>query len=457
MDPRSNKLYRFSLWLIRLRWLGVLCIVLVTFVSSRILEITVCEFSLYIVSAAFLLLNILYRLWLMRIKLYKDRDPTRPLRVFTNFQISLDFFVLTLLLHFSGGIENPFIVYFIFHMVMASIVLTPLESYLQASFAWSLVILLATLEYLSIIQHHPLEGFFTPGLFESRIYLFGTGLVFISTSFLVVYITNSIMMRSRRHEEAYLKANMELEKKDEIKNEYVLRITHDIKGHLAAIQSSLNVLQSKPVGSIRQDCKAFLEIATQRTATLIKFVKDLLYITQLKLSNEFRISHFSIRDSIQKIVADLDSPAKEKSIRIHVEIDDPVDQIFGFQLSIEELITNLLGNAIQYSDQNSVVDLLVKARNKQLLIEIQDHGQGIPDNEQELVFEEFYRGSITRTTSEGTGLGLAISKKIVQTHGGKIWVESGEGKGSKFCFTLPLDDPSQHDKSPVDPLANDPI
>ena len=340
---------------------------------------------------------------------------------------------------------------------MASIVLTPLESYLQASFAWSLVILLATLEYLSIIQHHPLDGFFTPGLFESRIYLFGTGLVFISTSFLVVYITNSIMMRSRRHEEAYLKANMELEKKDEIKNEYVLRITHDIKGHLAAIQSSLNVLQSKPAGSIRQDCKEFLEIATLRTATLIKFVKDLLYITQLKLSNEFRTSHFSIRDSIQKIVTDLGSQAKEKSIHIHVEIDDPVDQIFGFQLSIEELITNLLSNAIQYSDQNSVVDLLVKARNKQLLIEIKDHGQGIPDNEQELVFEEFYRGSITRTTSEGTGLGLAISKKIVQTHGGKIWVESGEGKGSKFCFTLPFDDPSQHDKSPVDPIVNDPI
>ncbi len=292
MDPKSNKLYRFALWLIRLRWLGVLGIVLVTFVSSRILEISVRESCLYIVSAAFLMLNILHRLLLIRIKRRKDRDPAWPLRLLTNFQISTDFIVLTLLLHFSGGIENPFIVYFIFHMIMASIVLSPRESYLQASFAWSLVILLATLEYLSIIQHHPLNGFVTPGLFESRIYLFGTGLVFISTSFLVVYITNSIMMRSRRHEEAYLKANRELEKKDEIKNEYVLRITHDIKGHLAAIRSSLDVLHSKPEGSIRQDCKEFLEIASLRTTTLIKFVKDLLYITQLKLSNEFRTSHF---------------------------------------------------------------------------------------------------------------------------------------------------------------------
>ncbi|MCK4854767.1 MAG: hypothetical protein KAT31_10905, partial [Bacteroidales bacterium] len=123
--PQSNKLYRFALWLIRLRWLGVLGIVLVTFVSSRILEISVREHSLYIVSAAFLMLNILHRLWLMKIKRHKDRDPARPLRLLTNFQISTDFIVLTLLLHFSGGIENPFIVYFIFHMIMASIVLSP--------------------------------------------------------------------------------------------------------------------------------------------------------------------------------------------------------------------------------------------------------------------------------------------------------------------------------------------
>ena len=447
----SIKLYRFALWLIRLRWLGVLGIVLVTFVSSRILEISVREYSLYIVSAAFLMLNILHRLWLMNIMRPKDRDPGWPLRLLTNFQISTDFIVLTLLLHFSGGIENPFIVYFIFHMIMASIVLSPRESYLQASFAWSLVILLATLEYLSIIQHHPLNGFVTPGLFESRIYLFGTGLVFISTSFLVVYITNSIMMRSRRHEEAYLKANRELEKKDEIKNEYVLRITHDIKGHLAAIQSSLDVLHRKPEGSIRQDCKEFLEIASLRTTTLIKFVKDLLYITQLKLSNEFRTSHFSIRDSILKIVADLESPAKEKSIRINVEIDDLVDRIWGFQLSIEELITNLLANAIKYSDHDSVVDLIVKAGQKYVRVEILDQGPGIPANEHELVFEEFYRGSITRASSDGTGLGLAISKKIVQTHGGRIWIESSEGAGSKFCFTLPLDDSFPDHPGPDDP------
>jgi len=446
MEPKSNKLYRFALWLIRLRWLGVLCIFVVTFVSSRILKISVREYSLYIVAAAFLLLNILHRLWLMRITRPGYRDHARQLRLLTNFQISADFFVLTLLLHFSGGIENPFIVYFIFHMIMASIVLSPWESYAQASFAWSMVIVLATLEYLGIIPHYPLNGFVSHSLFESRIYLVGTGLVFISTSYLVVYITNSIVMQSRRHEEAYLKANLELEKKDEIKNEYVLRITHDIKGHLAAIQSSLNVLHSKPEGSIRQDYPEFLQIASLRTATLIKFVKDLLYITRLKLSNEFRTSEFSFRESIEKVVADLASQAREKSIRIHVELDKHVDKLTGLQLSIEEMMSNLLANAIRYSYPDSDVFVKMIPGEDMVRVEIQDEGPGIPAEEQELIFEEFYRGSRTRTSSEGTGLGLAIAKKIVESHKGKIWLESNEGAGSKFCFTLPRVD-SRNDLS----------
>ena len=73
------------------------------------------------------------------------------------------------------------------------------------------------------------------------------------------------------------------------------------------------------------------------------------------------------------------------------------------------------------------------------MFEIHDNGPGIPAQEKKLIFDEFYRGSNIKTNSEGTGLGLAIAKKIVQTHNGIIWVESVEGAGSKFCFSLPLD------------------
>jgi signal transduction histidine kinase len=324
-------------------------------------------------------------------------------------------------------------------MIMASIVLSPRESFLQVTFALILIGIMTFSEYAGLLPHFPLEGFISHDLYKNRIYLLVTGIIFVTTSYLVVYITNSIVIQSRRNEEAYLKANKELKKKDEIKNEYVLRITHDIKGHLAAIHSNLSVLQSRPEGSIGQDSKEFLDRAVRRTSTLIRFIRDLLYITKLKQSGELGSARFSLRESIQKILINLEPQAGKKSIRMHVDLGGDVDQVTGFQLSIEELITNLLGNAIQYSDNGSDVHLVVKKWEKQILVEVQDTGPGISPQEQDLVFEEFYRGSNTRDDTEGTGLGLAIARKIVHTHGGRIWIESAEGRGSKFCFTLPME------------------
>ncbi|HEC43602.1 MAG TPA: hypothetical protein ENI20_12320 [Bacteroides sp.] len=438
MDPKNNRIYRFAFWLIQLRWLGVLCIILVTFISSRLLEISVREISLYILSACFLFLNILFYFWLRRILQRRDHDPAPWLRILTNTQIFADFLALTVMLHFSGGVENPFIIYYIFHMIMASIVLVPRESFIQVTLALLMIGILSLFEYSGILPHYALEGFVSHNLYQSEKYLMATGIIFMSTSYMVVYITTTIVKQSRRHEEAYTKANKELQIKDEIKNEYVLRITHDIKGHLAVIQGSLNVLHKKSKGSFNQEFMEFLETASQRTSVLIRFVKNLLYLTKLKLSNEFVTASFSVRESLKKVVASLEPEAREKSIKVSLEIDETVNQITGFKISIEELIANLLGNAIKYSEQKSQVEVRAKQVRDQVLVEILDKGPGIPSGEIKLVFEEFYRGSNIQRDSEGTGLGLAIANKIVKTHGGRLWVESVEGEGSKFCFTLPL-------------------
>ena len=207
MESTNNKLSRFALWLIRLRWVGVLGIALVTFIASRILKISVREFSLYMVSAGFLGLNIMHILLLRRINRRAVENITPVLKNLIKIQISSDFIALTLMLHYSGGIENPFILFYIFHMVMASIILEPRESFLQVTFALMVLALLIFSESSGILPHYGLTGFVSHQLYQSKIYLLATGIIFTSTSYLVVYITNSIMIQSRRHEAAYMKAN----------------------------------------------------------------------------------------------------------------------------------------------------------------------------------------------------------------------------------------------------------
>ncbi len=115
-------------------------------------------------------------------------------------------------------------------MIIASSIFSTAQSYLYAFFAFFLLASLALLEYFSVIPHYPLEGFISANLYQNTIYVFGAGFVFACTSTLLVFLSHMIITRSIKTEQTYIKTNIELENKDKLKNEYVLRVTHDIKG-----------------------------------------------------------------------------------------------------------------------------------------------------------------------------------------------------------------------------------
>ena len=139
----------------------------------------------------------------------------------------------------------------------------------------------------------------------------------------------------RENEEAYLKANQELERKDAIKNEYVLRITHDIKAHLAAIQSCMSIIVNKTTSSSdKTDYKEFSDRAYNRTKMLSRFIRDLLHITRLKLIDKIKLEEFSVRDIIHKIEEDLKIMSKGKSVDIKLDFEESVDKISAIQVSL---------------------------------------------------------------------------------------------------------------------------
>ncbi len=251
---------------------------------------------------------------------------------------------------------------------------------------------------------------------------------------------NLFFLELQKQEKALREANIKLTEKDRIKDEYVSRVTHDIKGHLAAIQSSLYVAANESVGPLNEKQSNFMDRALKRTGQLTSFVKELLNLTQMRLSGRLEMETFSLPDSISRSLSSIANRAEEKSITVSSNVEPSVGKIVGNEFSINEMITNLLFNAVKYTLENKTVRLEAKSGDNHVRIDIIDTGIGIPADELGNVFGEFFRASnALKTEKEGTGLGLSIVKQIVEQHGGEISVESQEGQGTRFTVILPKD------------------
>ena len=438
VDGLIERLY----WLIKLRWIASTGVVLTVLFAEQVLKVPLNNISLSSIAAFLTIYNLIFTLYLKRLEKNKPAQLILIANRIANVQISLDLLSLTILIHFSGGIENPFIFYFIFHMIIASILLSRRASFLQATFAVFLFMLMVWLEYTGFLKHYCLKGFVLNDLHTNKIYILGMSFVFISTLYLAAYMASSISVRLRQREKSLKEANLLLEEKDRIKSEYVLRVSHDIKEHLAAVQSCVEPVASGITGALNSGQKDLLVRAKDRTDKLLFFVKALLEITQIKLSKNIEMGYFSFKNTVDSAIQFVEAKAKAKGIAIALQMDPGIDLIYGAQIYIEETIANLLANAVKYTSENGKIKIDIKDRLETLLIQISDTGMGIPRDEIPKLFNEFYRATNAKKTErEGTGLGLAIAKQVVERHNGKIWVESEEGKGSTFSIILPKSRP----------------
>ncbi len=244
----------------------------------------------------------------------------------------------------------------------------------------------------------------------------------------------------QKQEKALREANALLRRKDRIKDEYVLRVTHDVKGHLAAIESCLCTGADESSGPLNELQANLIGRAINRTGQLTFFVKELLNLTRMRLGGRMHMEAFSLLNSISQALADVADKAEEKSITISSNIESSVGRIVGNEFSINEMITNLLFNALKYTRENKTIHLEAAGHAHHVRIVFSDTGIGIPEDELEKVFDEFFRATNARESErDGTGLGLSIVKQIVEIHGGTISVESQLGQGSKFTVTIARD------------------
>lgn len=434
-DRLRNRLY----WLIRLRWIAAPGVFLTVLIVTQIFRLSLNTFPIYTITILLVLFNVAYLAILNQSERRKTADAFKMNNRLANLQIFLDLAFLASLIHFSGGIENPFIFYFIFHMIIASILLTRRASFLQATFAIFLFLSVVISEYLGSLPHYCLKGFIPDSLHNNLLYISGVSFVFISTLYIAVYMATSIMNTLREREKSLEEANLLLEEKDRIKSEYVLRVSHDIKEHLSAVESCIAPVTKGITGPLNERQKDLLFRAKNRAEKLLFFVRALLELTRIKLGKAaLKVEDFSFPEVIRGISEDINASAKARGISFDVNIEPSIGTIKGARVYIEEAILNLLANSIKYTPEGGNISLKVMDKGKYIFIQLKDTGIGIPKDELPHVFEEFYRARNAKAREKlGTGLGLSITKEIVELHKGKIWVGSIENKGTSLYIELP--------------------
>jgi PAS domain S-box-containing protein len=220
-------------------------------------------------------------------------------------------------------------------------------------------------------------------------------------------------------------------KVEQFKADFVSSITHDIKSLLLPLTGFLSrVLQGK-YGALEEPVKAKLESVAESASRITQLVENYLNVSRIEAGRlELHLAPVIISDILTGIVG-LYSP------RVRLTVDGPVPAIPADRDYLERVVTNLISNALKFSDENTEVTVGVQAKGSMVTVSVKDAGIGIPAEEIPFIFERYRRGSLGQHEG-GSGLGLFIVKAIVKAHGGDIWVESTVGEGSTFYFALPV-------------------
>jgi two-component system, OmpR family, phosphate regulon sensor histidine kinase PhoR len=231
-----------------------------------------------------------------------------------------------------------------------------------------------------------------------------------------------------------------LKEVEEVKSQFVRMVAHELRAPLGAVEGYLTAYLTGVAGTDPQFNRQMLERARLRTQSLMELVNDLLQFAKLESKKVVRKKELlNMSDIIVNTVELLKQQAASKDLTFQLDIPDSVPLIEADRTEMEQLITNLISNAIKYNVKNGKVLVNIVPDTNYLIVKIADTGIGIEEESLPCIFDEFYRvqGAKTRYTT-GTGLGLSIVKKIVESHFGRIEVESKVDEGTAFTVRLPL-------------------
>ncbi len=234
----------------------------------------------------------------------------------------------------------------------------------------------------------------------------------------------------------------ELEAASQHKSDFLTNMSHELRTPLNAIIGFSQVLREQLFGEVNEKQAEYLDDILTSANHLLALINDVLDLSKVEAGQiELEVAPFSLREALGRGVVMVRERATKDGVQVVLAANPEVDVVPGDERRIRQVIFNLLSNAVKFAPTGGVVDVSTARVDGEVRVAVADTGPGIAPEDQARIFEEFQQTEAGIEQHEGTGLGLSLSKRLVELHGGRIWVDSEIGKGSTFVFTLPAKSP----------------
>jgi signal transduction histidine kinase len=228
------------------------------------------------------------------------------------------------------------------------------------------------------------------------------------------------------------------------KSDFLANMSHELRTPLNAIIGFSQVLRQGLFGPVNEKQQEYLDDILTSGHHLLSLINDVLDLSKVEAGQlELDVASFSLREALERGVVMVREPASKGGVALALELAPDVDLVDGDERRLRQVVYNLLSNAVKFTPKGGSVVVASAQVDGEVHVSVTDTGPGIVAEDRERIFEEFQQTDVGVQQREGTGLGLALSKRLVELHGGRIWVESEPGHGSRFVFTLPIKEVSR--------------
>lgn len=421
--PDVDAVRRRAIWFVQMRWIAIILATFVLFISYQLNEMLPRKNFpiLFICLLVLFITNLFY--W------YYSSRTSEPYRLIVT-QIIGDLILLTLVLHFSGGLENPIYLFYIFHVIIAGIVLSKRDAILITVLTFSLFIGLVSAELFGLVPHYYI-GLFPHGEFETfhvshdLIFVLGRVITFLLVLVFAGYFTILLREQNRREE-----ANIVQAGKLAAIGELAGRIAHEINNPIGIISTKTKLLLER--SGLSDKVVSDLSKIDKHSFRIAELTNGLLTFCRPSLGEK---SPLNLNEVIESSLPLIELGRSGGKIQIEKDLEPSLPLMMGNVNELQQITLNIVNNAIDAMTGGGMLKIQTRIEKGTLLLSIADTGSAIHKKNIDRIFDPFFT---TKEVGKGTGLGLSITHGLVQSHKGVIEVVSKKGMGTKFILKFPI-------------------